>query len=244
VRLTRVHCDAPLEGGREVVLPESAAQHVAKVLRLRAGDPLVLFDGRGRDHEAEIVSIVQGRVTARVLERRAGVAASPLAITLVQGVSRAERMDLTLQKATELGVHAIAPVLTARGVVRLDGEQAVRKLRHWRSIVVSACEQSGRSVVPEVRPCATLSSFLAEPAQAGTRILLDPAGAHSLASLADPGASLELLIGPEGGLDESERAAAREAGFQSVRVGPRILRTETAGLAALAILQAAWGDLR
>jgi len=232
-----------LETGREIALPESASQHVVKVLRLRAGDSLLLFDGRGNEHDAEIVSIAQGRVSARVLDRRAGVGESPLAITLVQAVSRADRMDMTLQKATELGVHSIAPVLTIRSVVRLDGEQAQRKLRHWRSLVVSACEQSGRTFVPAVAEPVQLAAYLSAAQRAGARLVLDPASPMSLAQLPDPGGSVDLLIGPEGGLEDAELAAARGAGFTPVRAGPRVLRTETAGLAALAILQARWGDL-
>jgi len=243
VRLTRVHCDTALERGREIALPGAAAQHIVKVLRLHAGQPLVLFDGHGHEHDAEIVAIGQGRVTARVLDRRAGLGESPLAITLVQAVSRADRMDLTLQKATELGVRSIAPVLTARSVVRIDGEQAERKLRHWRGVVVSACEQSGRSVVPLVAEPVNLSTYLAVSARSRTRLLLDPASPLSLAQVPDPGPSVDLLIGPEGGLDGAEAETARAAGFTSVRIGPRVLRTETAGLAALAILQAEWGDL-
>jgi 16S rRNA (uracil1498-N3)-methyltransferase len=242
VRLTRVHCDARLATGRELELPETAAQHVARVLRLRVGHAIELFDGSGDDYAAEIVAIVQGRVTVRVGERRPGIPASPLSLTLVQGVSRGERMDLTLQKATELGVQGIVPVLTARSVVRLDSEQAGRKLRHWRGIIASACEQSGRSLVPEVGEPRTLDAYLAIPSTS-TRLLLDPSATHPLGGLPAPDAAVDLLIGPEGGLEESEIDAAVAAGFTPVRIGPRILRTETASLAAIAILQSRWGDL-
>ena len=136
--MTRVHSGVPLESGHETELADDAAHHVLKVLRLRVGDPLVLFDGRGADFAAEIVSCTRSRVRVRVLEERSGVIESPLRITLVQAVSRTDRMDWTVQKATELGVHTIAPVLTARSVVKLDGAQALRKLDHWRAIVVNA----------------------------------------------------------------------------------------------------------
>jgi 16S rRNA (uracil1498-N3)-methyltransferase len=244
VRLTRVFCDLPLEAGSDLELPDDVSQHVARVLRLRPGQSLVLFDGSGYDFGADISAITRGHVRVRVLDRRRGIAASTLAITLVQAVSRADRMDLTLQKATELGVHAIAPVFTTRSVVRLEGDQAQRKLRHWRSIVMSACEQSGRSVVPEVRAPVALATYLAALRADGRRIVLDPDGRVALAQLQHPGPALELLIGPEGGLDAEELEAAGRAGFERVHVGPRVLRTETAGLAALAVLQAVWGDLR
>jgi 16S rRNA (uracil1498-N3)-methyltransferase len=163
-------------------------------------------------------------------------------------------MDWTLQKATELGVRRIVPVLTARSVVRLDERQAAAKLRHWRAIVTAACEQSGRSVLPELALPVALASWLAKPRGAGLRLRLDPAAHSSLATFdTTPGscadlkqspAAVELLVGPEGGLDDEEIRIADAAGFQPVRLGPRVLRTETAGVAALAVLQARWGDLR
>ena len=150
MRLNRVYTERPIADGVEITLPEAAAYHVARVLRLRAGAPLVLFDGSGADFRGEIVAVEGDRVRVRVGERAAGLRESPLAITLVQAVSRGERMDWTLQKATELGVTCIQPVLSARSVVRLDEQQAARKLRHWQAIVAGACEQCGRSVLPEV----------------------------------------------------------------------------------------------
>ena len=244
MRLIRVHAAQPLSAGAEVALPEAAAHHVARVLRLRPGAPLVLFDGSGADFRAEIVAVEGDRVRARVVERTAGLRESPLGITLVQAVSRGERMDWTLQKATELGVRSIQPVLSARSVVRLDGQQAAKKHRHWQAIVAGACEQCGRSVLPEVRPPLDLPRFLAEVPREGQRLVLSPTGPGSLAGLPGMAARVELLIGPEGGLDDAELAAAERAGFAPVRLGPRVLRTETAGIAALAVLQALWGDLQ
>ena len=244
MRLIRVHAAQPLSAGAEVALPEAAAHHVARVLRLRPGAPLVLFDGSGADFRAEIVAVEGDRVRARVVERTAGLRESPLGITLVQAVSRGERMDWTLQKATELGVRAIQPVLSARSVVRLDGQQAAKKHRHWQAIVAGACEQCGRSVLPDVRPPLDLPRFLAEVPREGQRLVLSPTGPGSLAGLPGMAARVELLIGPEGGLDDAELAAAERAGFAPVRLGPRVLRTETAGIAALAVLQALWGDLQ
>jgi 16S rRNA (uracil1498-N3)-methyltransferase len=217
--------------------------HVTRVLRLRAGDPLTVFDGRGSEYRAEIASIAGGTVRVRLLARVAGRPESPLAVTLVQGVSRGERMDWTVQKATELGVCAIAPVLTARSVVRLDARQAEAKLRHWQGIVVAACEQSGRCVVPELRPPEPLPAWLARPTGAVLRLVLDADADTELAAMPAPVGAVELLIGPEGGFDEDEVATARRAGFRPARLGPRVLRTETAGIVALAVLQSRWGDL-
>jgi len=244
MRLNRVFVGQPLVTGSEVLLPEAAAYHVARVLRLRAGAPLVLFDGSGGDFRAEIVAVDGDRVRVSVGERSAGLRESPLGITLVQAVSRGERMDWTLQKATELGVKRIQPVLSARSVVRLDDQQAAKKLRHWQAIVAGACEQCGRSVLPEVRAPLDLARFLAESSREGQRLVLSPNGPASLAGLATTAARVELLIGPEGGLDDAEIDAATRAGFAPVRLGPRVLRTETAGIVALTVLQALWGDLQ
>ena len=244
MRLNRVFVGQPLATGSEVLLPDAAAYHVARVLRLRAGAPLVLVDGSSGDFRAEIVAVDGDRVRARVGERSAGLRESPLAITLVQAVSRGERMDWTLQKATELGVKRIQPVLSARSVVRLDDQQAAKKLRHWQAIVAGACDQCGRSVLPEVRAPLDLARFLAESTREGQRLVLSPNGPASLAGLATTAARVELLIGPEGGLDDAEIDAAARAGFAPVRLGPRVLRTETAGIVALTVLQALWGDLQ
>lgn len=244
MRLTRVFVDQPLASGSEALLPDAASYHVARVLRLRAGAPLVLFDGSGSDFRAEIVALEGDRVRVSVGARAAGLRESPLAITLVQAVSRGERMDWTLQKATELGVRRIQPVLSARSVVRLDERQAEKKLRHWQAVVAGACEQCGRSTLPEVRPPLDLGRYLADSPRDGQRLVLSPTGPASLAGLASTAARVELLIGPEGGLDDAELAAAERAGYAPVRLGPRVLRTETAGIVALAVLQALWGDLQ
>jgi 16S rRNA (uracil1498-N3)-methyltransferase len=243
VRLTRVISGVPLESGRVMELGSDAAHHVIKVLRLGVGDPLVVFDGQGNEFAAEIESCAQSRVRVRVLEPRPAVGESPLRITLVQAVSRTDRMDLTLQKATELGVHAIAPVLSARSIVKLDGEQARRKLEHWRAIVVNACEQCARSTLPILREPEQLASYLLRPRLSSRSIVLDPSGTGDLAAVPGGDGDLELLIGPEGGLEPGELELAGRCGFESRRLGPRILRTETAGVAAIAILQALHGDL-
>ena len=244
LRLTRLYVPGPLAAAGEVQLPESAAAHVSRVLRLRPGDPLLLFDGSGADFRAELATAGGSRARVRVLEQVPGLAESPLRVTLVQAVSRGERMDWTLQKATELGVRRIRPVFSTRSVVRLDGGQAERRLRHWEAVVASACEQCGRSVLPVVEPPVDLARHLAEPPGAAARLLLGPRSPDTLAARAAGLADVELLIGPEGGLDEAETGAALAAGYSAVRLGPRVLRTETAGIAALAVLQALAGDLR
>jgi 16S rRNA (uracil1498-N3)-methyltransferase len=244
VRLSRVYCETALEPGAEVVLPASAANHVARVLRLRAGSPVVAFDGSGRDYACEVVAIDGSRVRVRVGQAAGVQRESPLAVTLVQVVSRGERMDLTLQKATELGVRAIVPVFSVRSVVRLDQRQTAAKLRHWQAVVTSACEQSGRSFLPRVHAPLGLDRYLADSPRDALRLVPSPGAGESLAALRQVPSSVELLVGPEGGFEDGELLAAERAGFQPVRLGPRVLRTETAGIVALAVLQSMWGDLR
>jgi 16S rRNA (uracil1498-N3)-methyltransferase len=242
--LTRVYSGGvSLESGGITEIGADASHHVLKVLRLRVGDALIVFDGSGHEFAAEIESYAQSRVRVRVLEPRPAVAESPLRITLVQAVSRADRMDWTLQKATELGVHTIAPVLSARSIVKLEGEQARRKLGHWRTIVVNACEQCARSTLPLVREPEPLAQYLVRTRLSNRRFVLEPTGADELAAVPPGHGDLELLIGPEGGLEPTELEFAVRSGVRAVRLGPRMLRTETAGVAALAILQALHGDL-
>jgi 16S rRNA (uracil1498-N3)-methyltransferase len=244
MRLIRVFVAQPLAPERDLLLPEAAAYHVARVLRLRAGAPIVAFDGSGSDYHCEILVVEGDRVRIRVGRGAAGLPESTLRITLVQAVSRGERMDWTLQKATELGVRTVVPVLSARSVVRLDEQQAAKKQRHWQAIVAAACEQCGRSVPPEIRAPQELVAYLAAAPREGQRFVLSPGGPASLAGLASVTARVELLIGPEGGLDDAELDRAAQAGFTPVRLGPRVLRTETAGIVALTVLQAMWGDLQ
>jgi 16S rRNA (uracil1498-N3)-methyltransferase len=227
----------------DVRLPAAAANHVARVLRLREGAVIVAFDGSGSDYRCELLAVKGDDVLVRVGPRAAGLPESPLRITLVQAVSRGERMDWTLQKATELGVRTIVPVLSSRSVVRLDEKQAEKKVRHWQAVVAGACEQSGRSVVPDIRMPQELARYLAAPTREGQRLVLSPSSPASLAGLTSVGSRVELLIGPEGGLDDAEIGRAAAVGFAPVRLGPRVLRTETAGMVALTVLQALWGDL-
>jgi 16S rRNA (uracil1498-N3)-methyltransferase len=238
----RLYVDLPLAPGRELDLPPDAAAHVARVLRLRAQDPVVLFDGDGRDFAGRLLAVQ--RQAVRVLVGAAGEveAEPPLRLHLAAGLSRGERMDFVVQKAVELGVASIRPLFTERSVVRLDPERLDRRHEHWHGVIVAACEQSGRRRLPRLHPAQTLADWL--PTVAGPALLLDPQAERSLATLPAPRGEATLLVGPEGGLSGDERAEAGRAGFVPVRLGPRILRTETAPVAALAAMQVLWGDLR
>jgi len=243
VRLTRVYVDAPLAAGKRVILEGNAASHVARVLRLRVGDALTVFNGAGGEYAAGIEQVHDGGVAVTIGEQRAIERESPLTLTLAQGVSRGERMDLVVQKATELGVSGIVPLFTERSVVRLGAQQAERKLTHWRAIAIAACEQSGRNRLPNVAPPLSLADWLRSGADRdGGRLLLSPAATSRIDALPRPATSVTVLIGPEGGLTNAEQEAAVAAGFLPVRLGPRVLRTETAAIAALALLQRAFGD--
>jgi 16S rRNA (uracil1498-N3)-methyltransferase len=241
VRLTRVYVEEALAPGRPCTIDGTAVNHISRVLRLRDGDALTLFDGRGGEYTARITGFRKNAVQVDVQEHRAIERESALDLTLVQGVSRGERMDWVMQKATELGVRRIVPVLTERTVVRLDDRQGEKKLQHWRAIVIAACEQCGRNRVPEVSAPLGLYETLLTLDAAATRVLLSPSGKLRVRDLPRP-VKVTLLIGPEGGLADNEEYAAVTAGFQQVQLGPRILRTETAALAALAALQHDFGD--
>jgi len=232
---------APVEllPGAEIRLPERAARHCT-VLRLRPGDAIVLFNGQGGEFSAELTRISSSDVRARVLSKRALERESPLAIALAQCVSSGDRMDITLQKSTELGVSRILPLASERSVVKLSGDRAEKRLAHWRNVVVAACEQCGRNRVPEVAAIVEFSAFL-EQAGDGRRLLLAPDAGQDLKALV-PSDGVTLLVGPEGGLAPHERGRAERAGFVPIRFGPRVLRTETAPLAAIAAMQALWGD--
>ncbi|MGD0491067.1 MAG: 16S rRNA (uracil(1498)-N(3))-methyltransferase [Steroidobacteraceae bacterium] len=241
MRLNRVYLDVPLSSGSLIELPPPAAQHLAKVLRARSGDEIVLFTGDGREFAAVVEAARGSRVTVAVGEARAIDRESPLAITLVQCIARGDRMDVIVQKATELGAARLVPVTSRRSVVRLDAEQAASKAEHWRGIAVAACEQCGRNRMPVIEAPRPLIHYLGESSPGGVRLVLDPAADRAAAALQIE-ASVEMAVGPEGGFDDEELEAFRVSGFVPVALGPRVLRTETAAIAGLAWLQSRYGD--
>ena len=246
----RFFIDSALATETDMPLPEAVVRHV-QVLRLNPGDDITLFDGRGGSHAATLVEIGKRHALARIGGHDPSEAEPPFRVTLAQGLAGGDKMDWLIEKAVELGVAAIQPLQAARSVVRLSAERAQKRHAHWQALVEAACEQCGRNRLPEVAPVANLESWLglqANPAAArGARLLITPRASQSLVSFAaeQRGALLDtgvtLLIGPEGGLAPDEEAAALHAGFTGVSLGPRILRTETAGLACLAVLNAVLG---
>jgi 16S rRNA (uracil1498-N3)-methyltransferase len=226
--------------GDTLALPEAAAHHAIRVARLSVGDALTLFDGSGGEWAATIARVDRRGAAAR-LERHYPVEReSPLAITLAQCVAASDAMDYAVRKATELGARAIQPLASARSAPRPDGARADRRRAHWRQVAIAACEQCGRNRLPEVRPQITLAAWLDE--WNGGGIVLDPRADGGIASLAAPAGPIAVLIGPEGGLDADEIERAKRAGFVAMRLGPRTLRTETAGAAVIAALGVLWGD--
>ena len=235
----RFFCSQALAPERELELDGTAASHATRVLRLGVGDPLTLFDGRGGEYPATLVAIAGGRVTARTGVQLLREAEPSCPIVLGQALAKGERMDRVVQKAVELGVTALQPLATARSEVHLDAERAAKRVTHWQGVVRAACEQCGRNRLPEVRPPLSLTAWLATPT-ASLRIVLTTDGV-AFATLARPRAGLALLVGPEGGLTPEELALADSAGFVRASLGSRVLRTETASLAALAAVQVLWG---
>jgi 16S rRNA (uracil1498-N3)-methyltransferase len=241
-RTPRVFVHAPLGSGQQLSLEGDAALHLGRVLRAKVGEAVVLFDGSGIEFDAEVVTTGRRDVTLAVGARRAVDRESPLELVLLQGLCRNERMDWVVRKATELGVTAIRPVLAERSVVKLDPARMASRIEHWRAIAISACEQSGRNLLPDIYPPLPVTAALGAHAGA-TGVLLDPVAPGGPEILPKPAGALCLLVGPEGGLDERERNAALAAGYVGIRLGPRVLRTETAALTGITLLQARFGDL-
>ena len=238
MRVIRACVEVPLAVGARIALPEDAVGHLVRVLRLGVGADCVLFNGDGRDYDARIVSVAKKSVEVAIDDAREVRNESPLRIVLVQGIARGEKMDWILQKATELGVAGFIPVHSERSEVKLDAARAAKRHAHWRSVVVSACEQSGRARIPDLAAPRALTDALGDLPP--LRLMLDPDASQPL-----PAAGFDacaLAIGPEGGWSNPDRATLASAGFTGARLGPRVLRTETAGLAAIAALQARAGD--
>lgn len=233
----------PVEG-EALGLDERSAHHVTHVLRLRPGAAVRIFDGKGCEHEGTIREVRRTQVTVEIGKAMASIPEPPFAITLAQGIPRGDRMDLILQKAVELGVTEVQPLWTAHSQTRTSGERLEKRLRHWRGVVISACEQCGRATLPGLESPLEYRSWLTGIHRHNFRILLAPEARQSLGTMQPPGESVLLLVGPEGGISAEETTLAAAAGFNPMKLGPRILRTETAALAMLASLQALWGDLR
>jgi 16S rRNA (uracil1498-N3)-methyltransferase len=241
MRQSRVYTDQVLACPADLVMDKRASHYLSRVLRLTAGDAVTLFNGDGRDYQGEVSDASPGAVGVRVTDCRQVETESPLDITLVQAISRGERMDHTLQKATELGVHRIQPVISKRVEVRLTETRRAKRLLHWKGVVISACEQSGRARVPTVEDPLALDAWISmEPDQA--RLVLAPGASQRLSSFRSTRGSVSLVVGPEGGFTKEELTLLQDNGVQAVSLGPRILRTETAGPAAIAVLQAGGGD--
>jgi 16S rRNA (uracil1498-N3)-methyltransferase len=239
--MPRFYVDLPLSPGAKIELPPVPAHHATRVLRLVRGSEVVLFNGRGGEYPAVLEWVDKDMVTARCREWRDIERESPLDIRLAQGISSGERMDYTLQKAVELGVTAIQPLAMRRSVVKLSTERAEKRVSHWQGIVMAACEQSGRNHLPRVVPPLDVPQWLATRPD-GLKLFLSPEADVSLRQLAPPSGPVWLVAGPEGGFEPEESDLIRDFGFQPVRLGPRILRTETAALAAVAAMQVLWGD--
>jgi 16S rRNA (uracil1498-N3)-methyltransferase len=243
VRLTRVFHDGPLQAGQLVTLNDSSAHRLRVVLRLKPGQELILFNGMGGEYLARIDSMDKKSLKVSILRQDPVDRESPISITLIQGISKGQRMDYSIQKAVELGVDAIQPVTTERCAVRQKGGRTVRKGTHWHGIIASAAEQSGRTRFPHLLETMTLNDYLLQAPESALKLVLEPMATDPLCNLKPGGNTVHLLIGPEGGLSNQEIEQAKRAGFTAVTMGPRILRTETAGVCAIAVIQALWGDL-
>lgn len=241
MRQSRVYTPQRLSLAETVELSATASHYISRVLRSSTGDRICLFNGDGKNYLGEIKEIQKKNVLVTLIDSEDPGNESPLKVTLVQAVSRGERMDYSLQKATELGVFCIQPVISLRVEVRLDEKRQARRLAHWQGVVISACEQSGRATVPEVKAPVSLDQWVAGVDES-TRLVLDPLAVTKLSSFSLPGDSVSMLVGPEGGFTDQEMEMLRSGSVTAVSFGPRILRTETAGPAAIAVLQSMAGD--
>jgi 16S rRNA (uracil1498-N3)-methyltransferase len=239
---SRVYINQPLSVGATITLPDDAARHLVQVLRMRLGDSFIAFNGQGGEYAATLSTISKREAQATIGELSAVDRESPLSITLAQCVSKGDRMDYTLQKAVELGVSNVVPLMSSRTVVKLDAERWAKKIEHWQGVIISACEQSGRTRVPQLAAPEDLDDWLRRNTSDSLKLVLAPGASKQLRQLDPNSRAITLLIGPEGGLSEAECTLAAKHEFIPLALGPRILRTETAGVAALAAIQAQWGD--
>jgi len=243
MRISRLYIDAPLTEHQVIVLSGERHNYIANVLRLKSNAQLSIFNGQGGEYHATITRISKREAELTLGSFLNNDSESPLAITLVQGISRGERMDFTLQKATELGVTRIIPIFTERCTVNLKGERLEKRIKHWQGIVRSACEQSGRNQLPKIEAAQSLDDFIKND-NSGHCFLLDPESEESLSSITAAPDEITLLIGPEGGFSSRERELAYSNNYQGIQLGPRVLRTETAAITAISAMQVLWGDLR
>lgn len=241
MRIPRIFTDQPLAAQASVTLEENASRHLCQVLRMQSGDALTLFNGDGSSYQAQIEFADKKKALVRVLEATTGDAPPPLYIHLGIALSKGDRFDWVLQKATELGVSRVTPLYTQRVDVKLNRERSEKKQRHWQQVIVSACEQCGRNTLPRLDEPTALAPWLSG-LEADQKWVLSPTHSDNFRG-ADQPASAALLIGPEGGLDDSEVELALRSDFKALQLGPRILRTETAPVAAISILQYRWGDM-
>jgi len=243
MRSPHIHTYQPLSTDTIITLEEASSRHISQVLRLTPGERLSLFNGDGHEYDAHLLSCSKQKVEAKVISIAKTDAKPPIQFTLALGISKGERMDYALQKAVELGISIFIPLFTERTVVKLKGERLEKRLNHWQKVAIAACEQSGRNTIPTIEPALKLDEWIAQSKQ-GTRLILHPHASQSLNMLSPPNDSVALLIGPEGGLSENEIATAEASGFKPIKLGPRVLRTETAPIAALSAMQMLWGDFR
>ena len=243
--IPRLFCPGEIAAGQTLSLPDKPAHHARDVLRLAVGDEVNLLNGLGGEFRARLASVTKKQVTVDILEFHRREAEAPYPVTIAQCLAGGDKMDWVVEKSVELGATTIQPLAAARAVLRLNPERAAKRLQHWRAIAQSACEQCGRNRIPAIAPLALIDHWLAlMRTQAGLKLMLSPVHATTFSSLPRPapGTPITLLIGPEAGLSDAEEAHADAAGFTPILLGPRVMRTETAALAALAAIHARWGD--
>ena len=242
MRIPRIHHPEPIQQLGSLALGEDAAGHVGRVLRMKEGQEVLLFDGSGAEFPAEITEVSKKNVTVNVTERIERSSESPLDLHLGQVISRGDKMEFTIQKSVELGVNTITPLISERCGVKLDAKRFEKKLAQWQKIAIAACEQCGRNTVPVIRPIMQLEEWCSEPSEA-LKLNLHPRAKYSINTLPEPINKVRLLIGPEGGLSAEEISMTEQYKFEETLLGPRVLRTETAALTAITALQVRFGDL-